>query len=320
MTRTCRASLHAHLLLPIFAFLLATPVAAQHAEVSGNEQADDNDRQEARSLFLDGNTAMDEGRFGEAREFFRRSLTLHPSVATAFNLAVSLERTGALVDSVELLSDLIAGEFGELSDAQRTEAIDFRDRAEPDIGIAQFRVSGAPRAEARLDGELIGHIERGRSLETEVDPGEHVIVLTARNAQPVERRFVMERGESVELTIPIEADEDGTLVVETSDDAQMITVVGVGEARGEFRQALAPGSYQVQIDGTDHEVAEVRAGQTVRLVVGERSRRRTGLIVALSVIAIAAAAGTASYFLLRDPHANPTSDPVYGTIFTLRAD
>ncbi len=301
--------------LSIFLLLLAFLVDASHAV---GQPAIPDDQNEARSLFVDGNRAMDEGRFGEARDFFRRSLELHTSIATAFNLAVSLERTGELVSSVELLSDLIAGEFGTLSPAQRTEAVDFRDRTEPDIGVAQFAITGPPSAEARLDGELLGTVQRGRFLETEVDPGEHVIVITARGVQPVERRFVMERGETLELTIPIDASELGTLVVESEADA-VINVVGAGEARGEFRRTLPAGDYQVQLDGVDQEVAEVRAGQTVRLVLGRRSSRRTGLIIALSAVVLAAAAGTTAYFLLRDRQADPSSDPLYGTIFTLQA-
>ena len=85
--------------------LLAILVSAA-AQRPAHARADD--AEDARRLFEQAGEARRSGRLVDARDLLRRSLALHPSRATAFNLALTLHKKGDDQSAVEEYKKAIA--------------------------------------------------------------------------------------------------------------------------------------------------------------------------------------------------------------------
>jgi len=159
----------------------------------------------ARRLFEQGRAALDEGRAAEARDLFRRSLSLHSNVATVFNLAVALRGAGQTTESIALFEALIAGRHGTLGRAQRGEVDRHLRAARSELAALDIVVSGEATDDARIhiDGILLGRARSGEHVAWRGDAGPHLVAVRAHDGRQAERRIVVARGEALAVRLAL---------------------------------------------------------------------------------------------------------------------
>lgn len=144
--------------------LCATRVAAQ-------VPATDRGRTEAaRALFEEGLVLVDQERWHDAAERFRRALELRPSAVITFNLASALAKQGQAIEASELLRALVKDE--SVQDATREAATQLLADAERQIARLTIDVRGDLASHTvSLDDRPLQAAEIGVALP--VDPGPH---------------------------------------------------------------------------------------------------------------------------------------------------
>jgi hypothetical protein len=175
-------------------FLVAALASAQDAPPTREDQA--------RQLFESGVAELHESRFADARDLLRASFTLAPRYATAFNLGVALRGTGELCEAAELFERLAAGELGEPRDT-RSEVERYLREATAQAAELRIAIDGPSRARIRVDGVVVGSVERDDVFGRCTDPGRHVVEASAESYTRAERTVSLERGASqiVRLTL-----------------------------------------------------------------------------------------------------------------------
>ncbi len=124
----------------------------------------------ARALFEQALEELREGRAAAGRDLLRRSLAILPTVATRYNLAVALRRTGEVTEAQFVLQRLLE-EGLEEPERARIEAQLEAVRAQ--IATLVITVSGgAAAAQIEVDGVEVGQ-SGPRPLRVQVDPGRH---------------------------------------------------------------------------------------------------------------------------------------------------
>jgi hypothetical protein len=156
------------------ALLPATPVAAQAKDPAA-----------AEALFREGRLLSDAGDIAGACAKFRESDRLDPAVGTTFNIADCEERLGRLARAWTLFDEV--AQRLPATDKRRTVAAQRAAALEPRLPKLSIRLAGASPSSARVvrDGVELGAASLGTPLP--VDPGEHVVVVSAPGR--VERAF-----------------------------------------------------------------------------------------------------------------------------------
>lgn len=158
--------------------LLATLVpAAARAQAPGADVSMVESR--ARSLFERAIEELREGHAAAGRDLLRRSLAILPTVATRYNLAVALRRTGEVTEAQFLLQRLLAE---ELTEAQRARVQEQLDSIDDQIATLEIRVrGGAAPASVEIDGIEVGEVDDAAPLRVSVDPGRHRVAALSGN-------------------------------------------------------------------------------------------------------------------------------------------
>jgi hypothetical protein len=292
---------------------------AQSAGVAAAQPAE-----EARVLFEQANGALESGRFAEARDLLRRSLALSDNAASAFNLGVALRGTGETLAAASVFEALLEGGHGAISDAQKREVQRLLRETRAEIAVLHIHVEGADVIDVRVDGARIARAGDGETVSHDVDPGEHVVTVSASRRQTEERRVTLDRGGSRELGLTLEMSEDarlGRLVVEAVDPDDVLEIIGVARGNGTLTRDLEPGAYDIVVAGPAgrrESTVDLEAGTTLRVRLDGESGGVlsspwfwTGVGLVLVGLAIG------GIFLFADFEDPPVSDPVYGVVTTL---
>lgn len=154
-------------LLTVGAILLAGAPTTLHAQSGGEVER-------ARELFTDGVALIAEERWAEAAQRFRAVREIRDTTAVRYNLAVTLEQTGQVVEAVELFRDVIGDE--SFDRANREEAERLLERAEARIARLTVQIVEPPDGgQVTIDDEVVD--EASLSGPVSVDPGAHEVVL-----------------------------------------------------------------------------------------------------------------------------------------------
>jgi hypothetical protein len=280
---------------------------------------------EALRLFERGKEALRVGRFRNARADFERSLDLVKKPSAAFNLAVALRGMGLAMEAHGVLSLLLKGKYGHLPAERRSGVEELAREVSREIATLIVDVRRDPEAAVRIDGEHAGTAAPGRPLEAKLNPGTHVITLSARLHDTVERRVRVGSGRSVRLSEALEPSAtagDAKLVVSSENPRDTVEIVGVAAAKGRIERRLAPGRYEVRVRDED----DVRSSR-ITLLPGTEHRimldaPRPNLFqspwfwVAAGTLAAGLAGG--AYLLLRDRQREPVEDPEFKIVQTLQ--
>ncbi|MBL8677576.1 MAG: PEGA domain-containing protein [Myxococcales bacterium] len=218
--------------------------SAQPARSAQTAQPSPAELAEARSLFDQGIAAADEGRYADAVTAFERSMQLRPSPVVQYNLAMAYRGVGRLLDAITAFERYLANPGARatresLAETQRAlEGV----RAE----VPELRFALAPsEATATIDGRPIASL--GEALR--VDPGRHVIEVTASDYTPQRLELDLQRSErrTVQATL-VQTAADARVAVESNVDGATITFDGrlVGQRRATVD--ATPGTHRIIVD------------------------------------------------------------------------
>jgi hypothetical protein len=183
--------------------LFATPCLAQS----------DGDRATARSLGTDGQQALESKDYKTAEDRFRRADSLVHAPTLMLGLARALAGQGKYVEAQETYNRIVreglpptaSGTFKRaLADATKEV-----DTVSPKIGGATISVHGpsgadVPSAKVVLDGSPVSNASL--DVRRSIDPGPHVLQVSADGFKPAELRFVVAEGGSADEPVTLEAE------------------------------------------------------------------------------------------------------------------
>ena len=145
---------------------------------------------EARTFFEQGIHMADDQRWGEAIEFFKRSLAIVERPSTLFNLGSSYLRVGKPVEAEETLLRFMRVSDPQADAQQRTQAQRLVQEAHGAIATLAVEVTPSA-AELRIDDVLVVDSTHPISL----DPGSHSLVASATGYAPAREQISVLTGE-----------------------------------------------------------------------------------------------------------------------------
>jgi tetratricopeptide (TPR) repeat protein len=160
-------------------------------------------QENARAYFDQGLRLVDAKRFGEAAVHFQRAYELQAHPLVLYNLGMAQAAAHQPSSAIKTLKEYLASNDARQNNARAREA---RSRvAELEATVVQLEVELDPaQAELRIDGRL-----QPSSGTVTLDPGSHLLRVTAENYAPQEQELLVGEGEQRSLSVrlmPIEAD------------------------------------------------------------------------------------------------------------------
>ena len=302
-------------------------VLAMTSATLGARAQEPSRRQEARALFDDAVRRLRAGHFAEARDLLNQSLVLAPNPAAGFNLGVAYRGAGESIRATEVLEGLLEGRYGQLGDAQRREVTELLRATRAEIGTLSIEARGAPVAQVRVDGRLVGDAHEGQPLEVRVDPGERLVVASATDREASEHRAHVRRGGRARVVLVLRPTMEarvGTLIVEAARPDHEIEIVGVARARGRLERTVEPRRYVIRVrsaDGERESAVVVRPRSTVRYQFDdpESEGALASPVFWIAAVGVVAAVTASAVLLVGPPREDPVSDPEFGIVEALRA-
>jgi hypothetical protein len=266
--------------LAVVAATAVAPVAAQ--QPSGEARA--------RSLFELGVAAAAEERWDEAVALFRSSLEIAERPATAYNLAVALDRLALVREALAALETYfrLAGP----ADSRRDNAEALRRELGGRIASLRIEVE-PPEALVEIDGEP--QPGSGRRREIAIDPGEHVVRVAAEGHATRRIRIDVVAGTTIERTVELEVDPTGG-DGEADDDGGLGTTGAIGVVLATAGGATLVASLVTGLrsNAIYHDLAD-RCGPSGRSCpVGSESDIDSGLSLARASTVLMAIGGAAA--------------------------
>jgi hypothetical protein len=165
----------------------------------------------AKTLFHEGLSLLDAKKHDAACLKFRESLAAEPSVGAMLNVATCSARENRLAQAqAEYRALLVLNEA--TSDAERRKNVDARAREAirglaPRVPTLELSITPAPEALViELDGKPFERSRLGSAQP--VDPGEHVIAVSARGFAPLEKRITLRESERKRHALELSATAD----------------------------------------------------------------------------------------------------------------
>lgn len=192
-----KAALSSFVLVLAALSCIASEAAAQQAV----QQATSAGEEDARALFLRGQTAYAQGDYEEAAELWERAYRLDARVGLQYNLSQAYERLGRLEEAAAALERYVTGTSPEderLSDA-RARLAALRER----IARTAVRLRGGPEGAALVvDGEDRGRLPRPDPLP--LSPGSHEIRVRAPGYAEFAASVAVPAGQVVDVGIEMQ--------------------------------------------------------------------------------------------------------------------
>lgn len=163
----------------------------------------------ARELFVEGSSLSREGKWGEARERFERSLALKRAAITLYSLGVAQKETGQLVEALESFRAFLL-EPSEPA-TKPFEAPARRAVGELEQRVAELSLTIEPPdvdgLRVSIDSEEIplAALAAARLL----NPGAHHVVAEAPGYQSANTRVTLEEGSAVSIQLRLVPEEIG---------------------------------------------------------------------------------------------------------------
>ena len=186
------------------AFVCATTPSHGAAQLSDAEEQRAAERErEAEEAFRQGTTLVQEGRFVQGRTQLLRSLRLVPRPATAYNLALAYRGLGHVLEGRSLVDGLIAGHYGALAAEGIESARALRRELVAMLGTLSLTNTMTRPIRVSIDGHRQLRIEGGEHARRQMDPGSHVLVVSATDFLTRERRVRIASGRRLELRLSL---------------------------------------------------------------------------------------------------------------------
>jgi hypothetical protein len=199
----------------------------------------DSDRATARSLGTEGQLALEGRDYKAAEDRFRRADSLVHAPTLMLGLARALAGQGKYVEAQEAYNRIIReGLPPGASEPFKRALADAKkevDSVSPKIGgatISVHRAGGAdvPGARVLLDGSPVSNASLG--VRRSIDPGSHLLQVSADGFKPAEVRFDVAEGTAVDQPVTLEADLSATQPPGTVSPTPMPLATAGGEQPG----------------------------------------------------------------------------------------
>lgn len=167
---------------------------------------------EARTLFDQGITAADAGRYADAVTAFERSQSLRSSPVVLHNLAMAYRGVGRLQDAVSAFERYLQNPGPRATPANIAEMQRNLEAVRAEIPQLRFAVQPAS-ATVQLDGRVIAD----RAVPLSLDPGRHVVEVNADDHRSFRVEFDLQRAERrlVEATLE-QLPTDGRIAIDSN--------------------------------------------------------------------------------------------------------
>lgn len=193
--------------------LSTAPVAAQQPNAPPPTTPEqDEARDKARVLALEGLTLMEKQKFDEARDRFERAEALFHAPTNLRLLGQALVALGRLARAKEVYERAANEELPfyapqPFKDAQAAAKNELAALV-PRVPTVELVVPpGAKDVEVLIDKAKVPSEQLGKPIF--VDPGEHRIVASAENARDVHRKFTVKEGERARLELALTPQSQG---------------------------------------------------------------------------------------------------------------
>ncbi|MDP3276780.1 MAG: PEGA domain-containing protein [Deltaproteobacteria bacterium] len=247
----------------------------------------------ARDAFERGIHALETQRYVEALDAFEESYRLRPSPVAQYNVAVSQRGLGRTRAAIETFERYLAAPERSADRARlaqiRAELSELRGQ------IVTLRLTVRPENAALLvDGRPAQIAPDGLRL----DPGMHVVEVSAEGFRSTRREVDMRPGSQVVLEVALESLGLGRLAVTSSVEGAVIRVDGREWGTSRVDRLIAPGEHQLELLAPRYDVyrrsVRVESDVTLRVdaqLLAEGAGTRRWLIPTLSVVGALAIAG-----------------------------
>jgi len=284
----------------------ATPLGSSAHAQDATPGDDASAAAEARSLFEQGLERADHEQWGEALEYFRRSRALLERPSTVFNLGNALYRLGRYREAIHAFEDF--ARIADPADADsRRSATDLLAACRGSLGTLVLRITPGS-AYVRIDGQLVEGA--GELRELEVDPGEHVVSMSAPGRRESTMRLALLPGTRLERVIGLAVSTDVTglpggparITVTSNVSNAVITLDHHEVGRGTAVEEVEPGSHAIEVAAPDHETFRrtvlVRRGASLEIAAALERSGGGGIFaspafwIVTSIVIAGAATGT----------------------------
>lgn len=164
--------------LAVRASALALLVPLFAGRVEAQEAASTAARERARTAFVAGTTAIEEGRWTDAITSFDEAYQLTGSPVALFNLGYAYRALGRYVEARDAFDGVLAADVDASS---RAEAQALRDEVAARVAVLELR--GASTGEVRIDTQSLDDAD---PIVLDLDPGPHSASLHAPGFEPWE--------------------------------------------------------------------------------------------------------------------------------------
>lgn len=159
-------------------------------------------KSEAARLFEEGRALLEQGKPLEACQKFEQSIAKDPRQTGALmNLALCNERTGKIATALRLYQEA----FDRANEANlartRELASDAISRLSSKVPVVRFRRAGTPAPSEKLLVDDV--VVQLHDDELRVDPGRHIVVLTAPERLAFQTSLELDAGERKEVVLPV---------------------------------------------------------------------------------------------------------------------
>lgn len=213
----------------LVAWFVACPARAQEAD--------------ARALFEQGVSALDEGRFADAAELLARSLEIRDSLSARFNRAVALRGAGRHLEAIGEIEVYLEGATAPRYARSRAHAEAMLEELRAGVAELALEVVGNPD-EVRVDGEPVAMEQP--SLIVRRDPGPVHVRVSREGYASVDR--TVELGAGARERMRIDAAESplpARLTVDATPARTSIALDGIDVGAGHAAVERPAGTYQL---------------------------------------------------------------------------
>jgi hypothetical protein len=196
----------------------------------------------ARDAFDRGINALEAQRYVDALAAFEESYRLRPAPVALYNVAVSLRGLGRIREAISTFERYLAAPERGMDRARlasiRSELDELRRQ------VVSLRLTLNPSTATLL---VDGRPAQSQSDALQMDPGRHVIEVSAEGYRTSRREVDLRPGATVVLEVSLESLGLGRLVITPSVSSAVVRVDGREWGAGPVDRLIAPGEHEIDV-------------------------------------------------------------------------
>jgi hypothetical protein len=176
-----------------------------HPRISLGQPTPADELATGRRLFAEALDDEDHRRFSAALDKYRRVLQIRDTTAIRYRMGISFEALGKITQAVEAYGAAVRLGTANATDAELVRASQARlDALEPKVAHLAIRVSPSAGSDAdvRVDD---APIQSDATRDIRLDPGPHVVTVTASGGRTSRAEVVLSEGGRAEIPITLES-------------------------------------------------------------------------------------------------------------------